>query len=157
MSNTQIRVVFESETTMVNSIEEAQRIADEKSLDLIQVAPNVYRIMDYKKHLYDQSKKAKKQPKQETKEAQFNLVIAQGDLQRKIKDICKWLTHGDNVRIMIKLKGRELSRPELGVNLMNTILDAIKEQEINFSMSKMVVPGEEKGGRDVSVVLRPTK
>lgn len=157
MSNTQIRIVFESETTLVNSVTEAQHIADEKGLDLVQVAPNVYRIMDYKKYLFDKSKKAKKQPKQDTKEAQFNLFIARGDLQRKIRDICKWLSTGNNVRIMIKLKGRELNRPELGVDLMNRILSSVQEQGITYNASKMTVPGQEKGGRDVTIVLRPAK
>ncbi len=157
MKNAQIRVLVNNQSVMVDTVEQAQYIADEHMLDLVEVAPNVYKVMDYKKHLYDQSKKAKKQsPKTETKEAQFNLGIAAGDLQRKIKDICKWLNAGDNVNVKVKLKGREQSRPELGITLMQKILDGVAEANVSIATPKIKTPAE-TGGRDVIALLRPSK
>ena len=157
MGNMQIRVVFESENIFVESVEQAQHLADEKGLDLVQVAPNVYKIMDYQKHLFKQSKQTKKKSSPSLKEMQFNLVIAQGDFQRKAKDICKWLTRGNHVRIVVKLRGREQMRPEMVIELMNRILGAVQAQGVAYNASEMVAPGKDSAGRDVTITLRPAK
>ena len=156
MTSPKIRVVFDNQSVMVDTMEQAQRMADEKELDLVQVADGVYRIMDFKKHQYNQQKLAKKQQqsRQETKEAQFNLGIADHDLQRKIKDICKWLTQGAQVRVMVKLRGREQSRPELGHAMMQKILDGVADAGINVMKPTVKMP---EGGRDITTVLKAAK
>ncbi len=156
MNSPKIRVVFENQSLMVDTMEQAHNLADEKGLDLVQVAENVYRIMDYKKHQYNQQKQAKKQQqsRQETKEAQFNLGIADHDLQRKIKDICKWLNQGAQVRVLVKLRGREQSRPELGHAMMQRILDGVSESGVNMVKPTVKMP---EGGRDITAVLKASK
>lgn len=156
MNNSKIRVIFESEQHMLDTVEQAQNLADEKCLDLVEVAPNVYKIMDYKKYLYNQSKQAKnnKQNKQETKEAQFNLSIGDGDMQRKIRDICKWLKQGCQVRVIVKLRGREQARPELGHNLMQRILTQVLEAGAIASIPTTKFP---EGSRDITAVLKASK
>ena len=156
MNSSKIRVVFENQSIMVDTMEQAHNLADEKGLDLVQVAENVYRIMDYKKHQYNQQKQAKKQQqsRQETKEAQFNLGIADHDLQRKVKDICKWLNQGAQVRVLVKLRGREQSRPELGHAMMQRILDGVSEPGVNMVKPTVKMP---EGGRDITAVLKASK
>ena len=112
--------------------------------------------MDYKKHQYNQQKLAKKQQqsRQETKEAQFNLGIAEHDMQRKVKDICKWLNQGAQVRVMVKLRGREQSRPELGHAMMQRIIDSVTNAGINMIKPTVKMP---EGGRDITTVLKASK
>lgn len=147
--NNQIRVLFENETMMVSTIEEAQQLADNKQLDLVNMAPNVYRIMDYNKYMYNKQQQIKKQPKTETKELQLGLSIAQNDLSRKINDTKKWLSKGCHVRIIVKLRGREQSRPEVAVDLLQNILAEIDESLLSEPIKKI-----EKNERNVSIILK---
>lgn len=156
MTSNKIRVVIENQSVMVDTIDQAHRLADEKGLDLVQVAENVYKVMDYKKHMYNQQKQAKKQQqsRQDTKEAQFNLGIADHDLQRKIKDICKWLNQGSQVRVLVKLRGREQSRPEFGHAMMQRIIDGVMESGVPLVKPTVKMP---EGGRDITTVLKASK
>lgn len=156
MTSHKIRVVIDNQSIMVDTIEQAQRLADDKQLDLVQVAENVYKVMDYKKHLYTQQKQAKKQnqARQETKETQFNLGIAEHDLQRKVRDICKWLQQGAQVRVMVKLRGREQSRPEIGYAMMKRIIECVQNNGMNIGTPIVKLP---EGGRDVITMLKIPK
>ena len=108
------------------------------------------------KRLKIKQKQAKKQQqsRQETKEAQFNLGIADHDLQRKVKDICKWLNQGAQVRVLVKLRGREQSRPELGHAMIQRILDGVSESGVNMVKPTVKMP---EGGRDITAVLKASK
>ena len=156
MTSSKIRVVIDNQSVMVDTMEQAHRLANEKGLDLVQVAENVYKVMDYTKHMYNQQKQAKKQQqsRQETKEAQFNLGIADHDLQRKIKDICKWLNQGAQVRVLVKLRGREQSRPEIGHAMMQRIIDGVTEYGVTLVKPTVKMP---EGGRDITTVLKASK
>ena len=156
MTSHKIRVVVDNQSIMVDTIEQAQRLADDKHLDLVPVAENVYKVMDYKKHLYTQQKQAKKQnrTRQETKEVQFNLGIAEHDLQREVRDICKWLQQGAQVRVIVKLRGREQSRPELGHAMMQRIIECIQNNNPNITIPTVKVP---EGGRDIITMLKAPK
>lgn len=157
MNNQEIRVIFDGQSIMVNNLQEAQDLADKKQLDLVEVGDNVYKIMNYSKYLYEQQKRNKKQPsKTEYKDAQFNLGIAPLDLQRKIRDIEKWLSKGIHVRIVVKLRGREQSRPEMGVTLVNTILDALIENAAIDKRPNINTP-QQTGGRDIIATVKPAK
>ena len=109
---------------------EAQRMAEDNRLDLVEIQPNseppVCRIMDYGKFKYEQQKKgavAKKHQKQiETKEIQFRPVIDVHDYHTKLKHVKDFLAGGDKVRLVVRMKGRERSNPELGRSLMERLL-----------------------------------
>lgn len=157
MSNKEIRVIHDGQSIMVNNMQEAQDLADKYQLDLVEVGENVYKIMNYSKYLYEQEKRSKKQPsKTEYKDAQFNLGIASSDLQRKTRDIEKWLAKGINVRIVVKLRGREQSRPEMGVALVNAILDTLLANNAIDKKPNINTP-QQTGGRDIITTVKPIK
>ncbi|MBU0683426.1 MAG: translation initiation factor IF-3 [Candidatus Omnitrophota bacterium] len=124
----------------VVEIEDAIRIAQEKGLDLVEVAatssPPVCRIMDYSKFKYEQKKKQKlakkKQHVTHIKEVRFKPKIEEHDYQVKIKHIRDFLVHKDKVRISLRFRGRENAHKEFGLELLNRItqeLSAIGEPE----------------------------
>ena len=156
MTSQQIRVIVNNQSIMVDTIEQAQRLADDNQLDLVPVAENVYKVMDYQKHLYTQQKQAKKQnqSRRETKETQVNLGIADHDLQRKVRDICKWLQQGAQVRVIVKLRGRQQSRPELGHAMMQRIMEAVQNNGVNIITPTIKTP---EGGRDIITMLKVPK
>lgn len=156
MHNFKILVIVDGEPIQVETIEEAQQIADEKCLDLIEVSKNVYKIMNHGKYLYDKQKGAKQQ-KQVTKEAQFTISIAPNDLKRKIKDICKWLQHGDNVRVIVKLRGRETQHPEFGMQIMQLIIEDANVQELLIETPNIKKALDASTNGNISAVLKPKK
>lgn len=157
MSDNKIRVIFEGNSIMVDNLQEAQNLANEHQLDLVEVGENVYKIMNYSKYIYEQQKRAKKQqPKTEYKDAQFNLGIASSDLHRKIRDIEKWLSKGFCVRIIVKLRGREQTRPEMGEALMNTVLDSLVQSGVILSKPNINTP-QQTGSRDIVAIVKPIK
>ena len=107
-------------------IEQAQRVADNEGLDLVEIAPQadppVCRIMDYGKFKYDQAIRAKQarknQSKIETKEMKFRPKIDVGDYTTKKKHIIRFLEAGLKVKITIMFRGREMSHPELGLSIL---------------------------------------
>ena len=109
------------------SSREAQRIADEKKLDLVKISPTakppVCKIMDYSKFKFDQSKKEKEaRKKQKTidlKELRLSPSIDTHDVEVKVKKAIEFLSHGDKVKITIRFRGRELGRTEMAYGIMN--------------------------------------
>jgi len=116
---------------------EALRIAQEKGLDLVEIAPNshppVCKIMDYGKFVFEEKKKEKEQKRAQrvsqidTKEIQISPVIQEGDLKVKIKNIQRILEEGDKVRVVIKFSGRQLKHVELGKEIFEKVVSAIPE------------------------------
>lgn len=155
MQDNKIMVICDGEKQFVANIKDAQSIANEKGLDLIEVAQNVYKVMDYKKYLYDSKKNAKQQKKQTVKDAQFNFGIAENDLQRKVRDIKKWLSDGCAVRVIIRLHGREASRPELADYIVNAVVNAVTSDKL---VSETPKPKQIDGAhRDIQIMLKPAK
>lgn len=103
-------------------IRDAQRIAAEKELDLVNVAPAakppVCRIMDYGKFKYEQSKKEKEARKNQRvvliKEIRMTPNIEDHDFDTKVKSAAKFLQEGDKVKAAVRFRGREITHPELG-------------------------------------------
>lgn len=139
-------------------IQKAQRIAREKGLDLVEVAPQanppVCRILDYSKYKYEQEKKrkeeSKKQKTQEVKEIRFRLFIDDHDYQVKMRKIREFLEERHKVRVVVYFRGRELTFTDRGVELLNKIKEALKEYAIVERDIKME-------GRRMSVLLMPKK
>ena len=114
---------------------EALRIAQEKGLDLVEIAPNshppVCKLMDYGKFVFEEKKKEKEQKRAQrvsqvdTKEIQISPVIQEGDLKVKIKNVQRILEEGDKVRVVIKFSGRQLKHTELGKEIFEKVVSAI--------------------------------
>ncbi|MSN95754.1 translation initiation factor IF-3 [Campylobacter sp. FMV-PI01] len=119
----------------VISSEEALDIANKMGLDLVLIAPDakppVCKIMDYGKFRYQQEKKQKEaKKKQKTidiKEIKLSAKIAQNDINYKVKHAVEFLRDGKHVKFRVFLKGREMSNPSVGVELLNKIYESIKE------------------------------
>ncbi len=119
----------------VVSIDVALRLAQEADLDLVEVAPNskppVAKIMDYGKFKYEAAQKAKEARRNQAntilKEVRFRLKIDSHDYETKRKRAEGFLKQGDKVKAMILFRGREQSRPEQGVRLLQRFAEDVSE------------------------------
>ena len=117
------------------AIEDALAAAADAGLDLVMVAndatPPVCKILDYGKHKYEQQKKqADSRKKQKTvtiKEVQLRPFISENDLLVKCRAIKKFIENGDRVKIVMRYRGRELSRKETGNEIIKKVLDFCSE------------------------------
>ncbi len=118
-------------------LQDALRIANEKGLDLVEVAPQanppVCKILDYGKFLYELKKKEKEAKKKqrehaiEIKDMMLSVRIDEHDLRVKLKHMREFLMDGDKVRVRIRFRGREHLHPELGEKLANRILEDLSD------------------------------
>ena len=119
----------------VKSLREARWLADQLGLDLVEVAPGakppVTRLMDYGKYKYEQSIKErearKKQTRSTVKELSFRVKIGDHDYEIKRKRAMRFLHKGDRVRVRVWLRGREASRPQLGLAILNRLSTDLEE------------------------------
>jgi translation initiation factor IF-3 len=119
----------------VVSIDVALKLAQEADLDLVEVAPNskppVAKIMDYGKFKYEAAQKAKEARRNQAntilKEVRFRLKIDVHDYETKRKRAEGFLKAGDKVKAMILFRGREQSRPEQGVRLLQRFAEDVSE------------------------------
>jgi translation initiation factor IF-3 len=108
---------------------EALRMAEEQHLDLVEVAPKakppVCRIMDFGKYRYEQQKREKEaKKKQKTisiKEVKLRPNIEQHDFDVKVKNAVRFVQEGNKVKVTIMFRGRELSHPELGREILDRV------------------------------------
>ena len=106
-------------------IREALTMAEEKGVDLVEVAPSakppVCRMMDYGKFKFEQSKREKEARKKQKiisiKEVKMRPNIEEHDFQVKAKNARKFLTEGDKLKFTIMFRGRQITHPELGEKL----------------------------------------
>lgn len=148
----------EGEQLGIVSSREALRLAEEKGLDLVKIAPNstpaVCKIMNYGKYLFELNKRAKEAKKNqkvvEIKEIWLSMTIDVGDLNVKAKQTLKFLSAGNKVKVSIKMRGRQMAHPELGLEVMNKFFELVKEQG---SMEKQPLTE----GRNIWMMLAPTK
>ncbi len=116
-------------------IEDALKTAEEDGLDLVEVAPSaappVCRIMDYSKYKYEQSKRAKEARKKqkviEIKEIKFKPKIEEHDYQVKLAHAIKFLKKGDRIKVALRFRGREVTHPEIGRQLLDRFVNDTKE------------------------------
>jgi translation initiation factor IF-3 len=119
----------------VVKIDVALRLAQESDMDLVEVAPNskppVAKIMDYGKYKYEAAQKAKEARRNQAntvlKEVRFRLKIDKHDYETKRKRAEGFLKSGDKVKAMILFRGREQSRPEQGVRLLQRFAEDVAE------------------------------
>ena len=126
-------------------ISEAQQIAEDSELDLVEIVPNseppVCRVMDYGKFIFEQNKKkhaAKKKQKQiHVKEIKFRPGTEIGDYQIKLRNLIKFLENGDKVKITLRFRGREMAHQELGTKMLKRIEVDLEEYGIVEQFPKM--------------------
>ena len=139
-------------------IEQALQLAREHDLDLVEVAPQarppVAKLMDYGKFKYENAQKARESRRNQTntiiKEMKLRPKIDEHDYETKKGHVVRFLKAGDKVKITIMFRGREQSRPELGVNLLNKLAEDIAEFGFVESAPKL-------DGRNMLMVLAPTR
>ena len=155
----QIRLVSDSgEQLGILSPDEARKIAEERGMDLVEIAPNaeppVCRLMDYGKYLYASAKKkqeSKKKQKQITvKEIKFRPGTDIGDYDIKVRNPTKFLDAGNKVKVTLRFRGREMAHQELGMEMLKRVEEDLKEIGIVEQMPKME-------GRQMVMVLAPVK
>ncbi|MDR0347514.1 MAG: translation initiation factor IF-3 [Coriobacteriales bacterium] len=139
-------------------IDDAQRVADEQGLDLVEIAPDaqppVCRVMDYGKFKYEQAMKAKQARKNQTrveiKEMKFRPKIDVGDYETKKKHIVRFLAAGAKVKVTIMFRGREMAHPELGLNILEKLAEDLKGEAIIENQPKLE-------GRNMFMLIAPLK
>ena len=155
----QIRLVSDSgEQLGILAPDEARRIAEERGMDLVEIAPNaeppVCRLMDYGKYLYASAKKkqeSKKKQKQITvKEIKFRPGTDIGDYDIKVRNLTKFLDAGNKVKVTLRFRGREMAHQELGMEMLKRVEEDLKEIGVVEQMPKME-------GRQMVMVLAPVK
>ena len=139
------------------SVPEALRIADERDLDLVEVAPGarppVCRLMDYGKFLYDRTKKERLSRKtsrsSETKEIRLHPKTGKHDMDFKIKQMRKFLQSGAKVKVRVRFRGREVTHRELGRDLLMRIASETEDIAAVEQFPKME-------GRSLLMILAPS-
>lgn len=141
MINEQIRdkeirlIGDQGEQIGIVSAREAQKIADEKRLDLVKISPNakppVCKIMDYSKYKFDLAKKEKEARKKQKvvslKELRLSPNIDTHDVEVKVKKAIEFLKDGNKVKISIRFRGRELARTDIAIDIMNDFAEKVSE------------------------------
>ncbi len=142
----------------IKGIDEARWLADQLGLDLVEVAPDarppVVRLMDYGKFKYEASVKAREARKNQTrtviKEVQFRPKIASSDFEVKRKRVEKFLRNGDKVKVVMRFRGREVTHPELGRDILQRLEAAVEELGTVETMPRL-------DGRQMTMVLAPLR
>ena len=137
-------------------LKEALNIAASKNLDLVNIAPQakppVCRIMDYGKYRYEQAKREKEARKNqktiEIKEVRMSLNIDTHDFNTKVNAAKKFLTAGNKVKVSVRFRGREMTHPELGRNLLDRFKDDCGEVGVVEKQPKME-------GRSLAMFIAP--
>jgi translation initiation factor IF-3 len=139
-------------------IQEALRIAQERDVDLVEVAPAakppVCRLLNYGKFVYERAKKEKLARKSqrtvETKEIRMRPKIGAHDLAFKTKRIRKFLADGAKVRLRVRFRGRERSYPEIGRDMLKRVSEGLEDVAVVEQL-----PTIDQGARSVFMLLAP--
>lgn len=156
---TEVRLIgADGEQVGVVPLAEAQAAATAATLDLVQIAgdsdPVVCKIMDYNKHLFDLKKRKaaskKKQKQIHVKEIKFRPGTEEGDYQVKLRNLKRFLEHGDKAKVTLRFRGREMAHQELGMELL-------KRVEADLTEFGSVEQFPKMEGRQMSMVIAPKK
>jgi len=135
----ELRVIGEEgEQLGIMSLEDALKLAEEKKLDLVNIAPNatppVCKILDYGKYRYEAQKREKeakkKQKTLQVKEIRLSTFIEDHDIEVKAKTACKFLKDGDKVKVSLRFRGRERDYVSRGFDVMNQFLEVVQEDGV---------------------------
>ncbi len=144
----------------VMTTRDAQRLADQQGLDLVEVSPNaeppVCKIMDYGKFRYEESIKRKlahkNQKTTQIKEVKFHASVDSNDLAHKLRQIKEFLAEGHKVKVTLQYRGRENAHKELGMEVVQKVIEACSVQAIVEQTPRLI-------GRTLGCMLaaRPVK
>jgi len=135
----EVRVISETgEQLGIMPIEKALRLAEERQLDLVKIAPKanppVCKIMDYGKYLFEMAKKEKEARKNQkvinVKEVRLSASIEDHDLGVKARNADKFLKSGDKVKVTIRFRGREMAHPEVGYEVMEKFVSLLTAEAV---------------------------
>lgn len=140
----------------VMQIADAQRYAEEKSLDLVEISPQarppVCRVMDYGKYKYELNIKAKEARRNRNqiviKEIKYRPKIGKADYETKTNHVRRFLGAEDKVKVTIMFRGREMAHPELGRNILERVA-----QDVSDVATVETRPNLE--GRNMTMLLAP--
>ena len=142
----------------VMKTEDALRYAQDRDLDLVEVAPEarppVCRVLDYSKYKYEQAQKLKQARKHQQqitiREIKFRPKIAENDYNTKKGHVERFLRHKDKVKITIMFRGREVTHPERGVMILDRLAEELAELAV-------VEQRPLQDGRNMTMMLGPSK
>jgi len=131
----EVRVIgAQGEQLGVLPLHEALRLVDAQGLDLVEVAPDaqppVCRMMDYGKYRYEQKKKShgpKKHSAFEIKEVKMGSRTDPHDVVHKVRNIRLFIEKGQRVKVSVFFRGREITHPELGKQMLNGVVDQVRD------------------------------
>jgi translation initiation factor IF-3 len=137
---------------------DALRFAQERELDLVEVAPEarppVCRVLDYSKYKYEQAQKLKQARKHQqqitVREIKFRPKIAQHDYDTKKHHVERFLRHRDKVKVTIMFRGREVTHPERGTMILDRLAEELGELGV-------VEQRPMQEGRNMTMMLAPSK
>ena len=149
----------DGEQVGVVSLAEATQLAEEATLDLVEISPNaeppVCKVMDYGKFVFEKSKAQKEQKKKQkqiqVKEIKFRPGTDEGDYQVKLRNLRRFLEGGDKAKVTIRFRGREMAHQDIGIDLLNRVKTDLEEIANCESFPRRVE------GRQMIMVLAPTK
>ncbi|AVP66253.1 translation initiation factor IF-3 [Clostridium botulinum] len=155
----EVRLVgSEGEQLGVVSSSEAQKLADEKELDLVLIAPTakppVCKIMNYGKFVYEQTKKDKEAKKNQKviniKEVRLSPTIEAHDIEIKANNARKFLNAGNKVKVTVRFRGREADYSFKGNKILNSFYEKVEELGVMEKAPKLE-------GRNMIMILAPRK
>jgi translation initiation factor IF-3 len=155
----EVRVIGDDGTQVgVMRTDEALRYAQQRDLDLVEVAPEarppVCRVLDYSKYKYEQAQKQKAARKHQQKitirEIKFRPKIAEHDYATKKGHVERFLRHKDKVKITIMFRGRETTHPERGQMILDRLAEELDELAVIEQRPNL-------DGRNMTMVLGPSK
>ncbi|TAK75078.1 MAG: translation initiation factor IF-3 [Gammaproteobacteria bacterium] len=154
----EVRVIDVEGKQHLVSIHDARKMSEEAGLDLVEVSPEakppVCRIMDYGKYMFQMSKRkaaAKKKQKQvQIKEIKIRPGTEEADYQVKLRSVTKFLENGDKAKISVRFRGREMSHPELGMQLLERMVKDLADYATLEQSPKFE-------GRQIIMVVGPKK
>ena len=155
----EIRLVGEEgEQLGIVSIGDAMRMAEEKEIDLVEIAtlavPPVCKLMDFGKFKYREQKKAHeaklKQKQIQVKEIKFRPGTDEGDYKIKVGKLVQFLEEGDKAKVTLRFRGREMAHQEFGIRLIERVKNDLEPFSVVEQYPKME-------GRQMVMVLSPKK
>lgn len=155
----QVRLVGEdAEQLGIVPVAEALRLAEERSVDLVEIAPTaqppVCKLMDYGKFRYREQKKAHeaklKQKQIQVKEIKFRPGTDEGDYKIKLGKLIQFLEDGDKCKVTLRFRGREMAHQEFGVRLLERVRADLASVGVVEQFPKLE-------GRQMVMVLAPKK
>lgn len=154
----EVRLIgFDGSQVGIVPLAEALAAAEAAGVDLVQIAdadPVVCKVMDYNKFVYEakkqQNEAKKKQVRTQVKEMKFRPGTEEGDYQVKLRNLIRFLEHGDKAKVTLRFRGRELAHQEIGMELLKRVETDLAEMSTVEQFPKME-------GRQLTMVLAPKK